>query len=127
MARVVYEVKYGATASTITNVATDVVSVTANVGRRRQLDQYNANTASVVMRYPNGYSSPNSSWISGTWVTISVSVVGSGLFTGIFVGRISDVSVEYGIPYQGSVGNADYVTISLESNFAGWGHMQGNG
>ena len=126
MALVTYKVEYGATYATCTTVATNVVSVNANIGRRRQLDQYNANTASVVLRYPTGYSSPNSSWISGTWVRISVSLAGTGVNRQVFTGRIADVSVEYGIPYQGGVGNADYVTLSLESNFAGWGRMQGN-
>ena len=112
MALVTYKVEYGATYATCTTVATNVVSVNANIGRRRQLDQYNANTASVVLRYPTGYSSPNSSWISGTWVRISVSLAGSGVNRQVFTGRIADVSVEYGIPYQGGVGNADYVTLS---------------
>ena len=126
MALVQYLLEYGSTYATLTNEATNLVSVNVNYGRRAQLDEYNANTASVTMRYPNGYASPNASWITGTWVRISVRMVPLLGWQQLFVGRISDVQVEYGIPYVGSVGNADYVTLSCEGNFAAFGRVQGN-
>jgi hypothetical protein len=125
MARIEYQVMYGATYATMTNVATDVQSVSLNIGRRRQLDQYNANTGSVTMRYPTGYVTPNALWITGTYVEIKVRL-DTGLYTSLFTGRITDATVEYGIPYAGGVGNADYVTITMESHFAEWGRLQGN-
>ena len=128
MATVEYKVEYGATYATLSNVATNVQSVNLTVGRQRQLDQYNANTATVVMRYPTGYASPNALFITGTWVRISVRLVEAGSAWGqLFVGKIADVNTEYGIPYAGGVGNADYVTLNCEGNFAAFGRAQGGG
>ena len=126
MAVVQYLLEYGDTYATLTNEATNLVNVTVNYGRQAQLDQYNANTATVTMRYPNGYASPNASFITGTWVRISVRMVPLTGWQQLFVGRIDNVAVEYGIPYAGNVGNADYVTLSCEGNFAAFGRVQGN-
>ncbi len=126
MTVVQYQLEYGDTYATLTNVATNLVNVNVNYGRQAQLNQYNANTATATMRYPNGYASPNASWISGTWVRISVRLGTTGTYKQLFVGRVADVAVEYGIPYVGSVGNADYVTLSCEGNFAAFGRVQGN-
>lgn len=120
-----YQLQYGPTFATATTVATNVQSVSINAGRQRPLDQYNANTATVVLRYPTGYASPNPSFVTDTWVRILVRR-DTDAYKQIFTGRISDVQVQYGIPYQSGVGNADYVTLSLEGNFAAWGRMSGN-
>ena len=127
MATVEYRLEYGATYATATTVATNVQSVNVNVGRQRQLDQYNANTANVVMRYPTGYASPNSLFITGTWVKISVRLGNAGTWGQLFVGKIADVDIQYGMPYSGGVGNADYVTLNCEGNFAAFGRVQGGG
>jgi hypothetical protein len=127
MALVDYRVEYGATWATCTNVATDVQSFNCTVGRKKQLDQYSANTGSVTLRYPTGYASPNAFWVSGTVIKVLVRWNGSaGAYRQIFTGQINDVSVKYGIPYAGGVGNADFVTLTLESHFAQWGRVQGN-
>jgi hypothetical protein len=126
MAVVQYLLEYGDTFATLNNSASNLVNVTVNYGRQAQLDQYNANTASVTMRYPNGYASPNASFVTGTWVSISTRLVPNVAWQRLFVGRIDNVTVEYGIPYQGSVGNADYVTLSCEGQFAAFGRVQGN-
>ena len=125
MALVEYKLMYGATYATMTETATNLQSVTLNMGRRRQLDQYSANTGSVSLRYPTGYASPNPYWVTGTWVSVLIRL-GSGSFGTFFIGKITDANVSYGIPYAGGVGNADYVTLSLESNLAAWGRLQGN-
>ena len=127
MATVEYKLEYGATYATATTVATNVQSVNVNVGRQRQLDQYNSNTASVVIRYPTGYASPDALFITGTWVKISVRLGSSGTWGQLFVGKIADVNIQYGIPYSGGVGNADYVTLNCEGNFAAFGRVQGGG
>lgn len=126
MALVQYQLEYGATYATLTTVASNLQNVSLTYGRQAQLDQYNANTASVTLRYPNGYASPNASWITGTWVRISIRLGTSGTYKQLWVGRIADVIVEYGIPYAGSVGNADFVTLVCEGNFAAFGRVQGN-
>jgi len=125
MALIEYKLEYGATYATCTNVATDVQEVTTSVGRQRQLSQYGANTASVTIRYPNGYNSPVALFVTDTWVFISVRIDG-GSYTRIFTGKIADVQVNYGIPYVSSVGQADFVTLSCEGNFALLGRAQGN-
>ena len=126
MALVEYKVEYGATYATCTNVATNVQNVTTNIGRQRQLDQYNANTASITMRYPTGYASPEPLFVTGTWIFLSVRLEG-GSYTRIFTGKIADVQIDYGIPYALGVGAADYVTLVCEGNFAQLGRSQGNG
>lgn len=127
MALVEYKLEYGATYATLTTVADNLQNVNLTYGRQAQLDQYNANRASVTLRYPNGYASPNASWITGTWVRISIRLTVLSGWQQLWVGRISDVIAEYGIPYAGSVGNADYVTLLCEGNFAAFGRVQGNG
>lgn len=125
MALIEYRLEYGATYATCTNVASNVQQVTVNAGRQRQLDQYNANTASITLRYPTGYASPEPLFVTGTWVFVSVRIAG-GSYTRIFTGKIADLQVNYGIPYAAGVGVADFVTLSCEGNFAILGRSQGN-
>jgi hypothetical protein len=125
MALYQYQVKYGATYATMTNTATDVQEVFLAYGRRAQLDQYNADTATVVLRYPNGYASPNALYVTGTWVQITGRLGTSGAYSQLWVGKIADVIVDYGIPYTSSVGNADYVTLTCEGAFAAFGRVEG--
>ena len=99
---------------------TNVVSISANIGRQAQLDQYNASTAQVVLRYPTGYASPITALVAGTYITIY-----NNSSRDVFNGRINNVEVRYGLPYVGGVGNADYVTLSVESAFAQLGRLQG--
>jgi hypothetical protein len=99
---------------------TNVVSISANIGRQAQLDQYNASTAQVVLRYPTGYASPITALVTGTYITIY-----NNSSRDVFNGRINNVEVRYGLPYVGGVGNADYLTLSVESAFAQLGRLQG--
>ena len=123
-----YTTDVNPTPSTIWTTLDNVVSFNVNGGRQRQLDQYKADTANIVVRYPNGYASPITALKAGT--TIRILLTSSGSILGwpqVYAGYINDVQVEYGIPYVGSVGNADYLTISLESHFARFGRQQGLG
>ena len=125
MALFEYKINYGLTYATIDDyTATNVQEVQFNYGRQKPLDQYNAGTASFTLRYPTGYASPNALFVTGTFIKI-MGRLGTGAYSQLWIGRITDVNVNYGIPYQSSVGNADYVTISCESYFASFGRMQG--
>jgi hypothetical protein len=128
MAIVQYQVEVGATYATLTTVVSNVQNVSLKYGREKPLENYSSNTANVVLRYPTGYTSPNALFVTGTWVRISVRRVAPGFETyrQLFVGRITDVIVNYGIPYSGGVGNADFVTLTCEGNFAAFGRVQGN-
>lgn len=120
-----YQVEYGATYATLTSVATNVQNVQFTYGRQRPLDAYSADTASVTMRYPTGYASPNALWITGTYIRISGKLDSEATYSQLWVGRIADVTVQYGIPYSGGVGNADFVTLNCEGYFANFGRVQG--
>ena len=123
-----YTTDFNPTPSTVYTTLNNVVSFNINGGRQRQLDQYKADTATIVMRYPTGYASPITALKAGTTIRILLTSTGSILgWPQVYAGYINDVQVEYGIPYAGGVGNADYVTISLESHFARFGRQQGLG
>jgi hypothetical protein len=102
---------------------TNVVSFNMRQGREKQLDDYSADTAQVIIRYPTGYVSPIAALVPGN--IIRVKHDGSGEY--IYAGYISGVSVNYGIPYASGVGNEDFITISCESYFARFGRLEGNG
>lgn len=100
----------------------NVVSFSMKQGREKQLDEYSADTAQVTLRYPTGYASPITALVPGN--IIRVKHDGSGEY--VYAGYISGVSVNYGIPYSGGVGNADFINISCESYFARFGRLEGN-
>ena len=127
MALVQYQVEAGTSYATLTTVVSNVQNVSLKYGRERPLDQYSANTASIGLRYPTGYATPNALFVTGTWIRISVRLGTAGTYKQLWVGRITDVIIEYGIPYSGGVGNLDYVTLTCEGNFAAFGRVQGNG
>jgi hypothetical protein len=101
---------------------TNVQQMRMLIGRQSQLDQIKASTASFTLRYPTGYVSPITALVSGTKVRFRDSTLNI-LF---WFGEIADVTVEYGIPFSGGVGPADYVTVSCEGLFAKLGRMSGN-
>jgi hypothetical protein len=121
-----FDVKVGPSGSptTLTNVQT----VNVNAGRRAQIDNFTATTCTIVCRYPTGYASPVTAAVPGARLAITMAETGTGsYFTEIFVGKVTDVSVEYGIPYQSGVGNADYLTITGEGALAELARTSGNG
>jgi len=101
---------------------TNVQDITLNIGRQRQLDAYNASTGNVTMRYPTGFASPITNLVSGNFVRIKNLTSAYTLFTGV----INNVDASYGIPYAGGVGQADFLTFSIEGTFARLGRSQGN-
>jgi hypothetical protein len=118
-----YKVKYSADGVTFTAL-TNVQGINIKMGREKQLDAYNASTAEIEIRYPSGYASPIADLKTGTYIKVespnNIDTIGA-----CFLGRIRDVQVRYGIPYVGSVGNADYLTISCEGFFAAVARMNG--
>ena len=118
-----YRAYYSTTVDGSYTQLSNLVEFNVNVGRRHQLDQYNTATASLTFRYPTGFASPITQLVAGTFIRITGTEGGFIEYSGV----ISNVSVKYGIPYAGGVGNADYLFIDCESWFASLGRMQGNG
>jgi len=104
---------------------TNVVGVNISVGVQQQLQQIRASTATISVRYPTGYASPIAALVSGTEVLIRNLTQTDPYLQLIYRGYISDVTVNYGIPYESGVANADYLTIELEGQYARYGRMQG--
>jgi hypothetical protein len=115
-----YVVKYlsGSTYTALTNIE----AINVNIGVQAQLDQIKASTATCVIRYSTGYATPITQLKSGTDVIIENNTVPASAYT-VWEGKIADVSVQYGMPYVGGVGNADYATITMEGFFAELGRM----
>jgi len=114
-----YTTNNGASWTALTNVQ----NIQFSLGRQAQLDQIKASTGSFLMRYPNGYASPITDLVSGTIIRIQNT---TGTAYTIWSGRIDNVSSQYGIPYTGGVGQADYLNVTFEGAFAVAGRMQGN-
>ena len=119
-----YSVSYSTDSISYTALS-NVQSISLSVGVQAQLDQLRTDTASIEIRYPSGYASPIAELVQGTYIKIMNNTNPAGAYL-LWVGRISDITVKYGIPYVSSVGNADYLTISVEGSFASLGRMAGN-
>ena len=119
-----YIVQYSTDNLTWTTLS-NVQDININIGRQAMLDQYSASTASLTIRYPSGYASPIADMVSGTYIRIQSPNTTDPVYSAYF-GVIKDVNVRYGIPYAGSVGNADYLNVSIEGFFAAASRMQGN-
>ena len=106
----------------------NVQSVNISAGRQAQIDNFTATRCTIVCRYPNGYYSPISGLLPGAEIMVETSETGTGAYGCIpFLGKITDVSVQYGIPYASNVGNADYLTLTCEGALAQLARTSGNG
>ena len=114
-----YSIDYSTDGTSWTTLS-NVQNISLSIGRQTMLEQYSASTASFVVRYPTGYASPITAMVPGTFIRIQLPTASSRFF-----GRIKDVSVNYGIPYSGGVGNADYLNVSVEGAFAEISRMSG--
>ena len=118
-----YVVEYSTTGAALSWTAIDnVQEIAITIGRQRQLDAYNASQATINVRYPNGFTSPITEIVSGTFIQITNVTTNAFMFTGV----INNVDVRYGIPFAGGVGNADFLFISVEGKFAQFGRLQGS-
>jgi hypothetical protein len=106
----------GTTTITLSNVQ----SINFKTGRERQLDQYSSLSGSIVVRQP---SAPNSMIVPGSFVYVQWK--NGAVYDQQFFGVISNVQLEYGIPYAGGVANADYLIISVEGYLAKCGRSSG--
>jgi hypothetical protein len=118
-----YSVRYNLTGVGAFTALSNVQSIELSHGRHRQLDTYAASRCTVRLRYPNGYTSPIADLVPGCVMQV-LNVTGATQT--LFVGRIADLQVEYGMLYQAGVGNADYLTINIEGNLARLGRAAGN-
>lgn len=118
-----YQVYYLSGASEI--ALSNVQSINITCGVQAQLQQIRASTGTIVMRYPSGYASPITGLVPGTEILVRNLTTADPYTQLVYRGYISDISVNYGIPYSASVGVADYLTITLEGEFARLGRMQG--
>ena len=107
----------------------DMIGFTVNAGRRAQLDQYNADTATCVFRSEFAPNTIADQLVPGTIVRITNSTSGVEVMKGF----VNDLTFDYGIPYVGNPAlpgiyrtTADYFTVSVEGAFARWGRMNGN-
>ena len=117
-----YTVSYSLDGISGFTALTNLQGIQISLGRGAQLDQVKASTATFELRYPTGYASPVTALVSGTYIKIE-NTTGSA-YT-IWRGRISDVSARYGIPFVSGVGQADFLSVTCEGNFAAVGRMQG--
>jgi len=128
MAVVGFTVKYASTYGGLAagTTVSNVQQVSISQGRQAQLDQYQAGTCQITIRYPTGYSSPISAFVPGQIIGVyDTDMIYSGFE--LFIGRIADVEVDYGIPYSGGVGPTDYCILTCESRYAEFGRMLGQG
>lgn len=120
-----FVVAYSTDDITYTNL-TNVQDIQGHIGRRTLKDPFQPSSLAVRMRYPTGYYTPNANLITGTWIRLTNTSGGSGYY--MWKGKIANVSVDWGIPYDSAthVGNDDYVTLQCEGAMANWGRLQGN-
>lgn len=99
----------------------NVQEISARIGRQLLQDVYSPSSATILARYPTGFASPITALKVNTWVKIDDP---SG--NDLWLGRIRDFYVEYGIPYTAGVGPSDYINIQAEGLLASYGRQQGN-
>ena len=118
-----YAVSYSTDNVTFTALS-NVQGIQINIGRKALVDNYSADTCSISVWYPNGYYSPITAMVTGTFIK----VVNSTSSKIIWYGRIADISVKYGIVYNTgtNTGNSDRLDISCEGSLAQWGRAKGN-
>jgi len=114
--RVQVETSGGAGTITLSNVQ----SINFKTGRERQLDQYSSLSGTIVVRQP---SAPSSIIVPGSIVYVQWKNGAS--YDQQFFATISNVQLEYAIPYAGGVANADYLIISVEGYLANCGRASG--
>lgn len=119
-----FVVEYSTNRVTWTFLA-NVQNVSIKTGRTNLQDTFEPSTASVTLRYPNGYASPITALVVGSFIRIKRSGM-SAIYNYLWEGTIRDVVANYGFPYLSSVGEADFLTISAEGSLAEAGRAQGN-
>ena len=122
MALASYSVSYSVDDGISYTVLKDLLSINLSVGVQAQLQQIRASTATIVLRYPDGYDDPYTDLVPGARLIIR-NITGTEF--DVWEGKIADVSVSWGMPYVDNVGQADFLNISVEGFFADLGRMDG--
>lgn len=115
-----YRVDYSTNGTTWTALS-NVESISAFVGRGSLVDPFEPSRATIVMRYPTGYATPNTALVVGTWIRFQRL---GGTYE-MWRGKIRNVTVNWGKPYRNSEGAADFMTIECEGVMAEWGRQSG--
>jgi hypothetical protein len=120
----VYEVTYSTNGTDWTEID-GIQEISATIGKTSFVDTISPSRMTFVAWYPTGFYSPNTALVTGTQVRLAR--VGSTYR--MWAGRIADVQVEYGIPYDSdtNTGVSDHVTVTCEGALADWGRLQGGG
>lgn len=118
----VYTVDYSTNGTSWTNLP-NIESISAFVGRGGLVDTFEPSRATIVMRYPNGFATPITALVVGTWIRFQRT---GGTYE-MWRGKIRNVTVNWGKPYRNSTGAADFMTIECEGAMAEWGRQTGNG
>jgi len=107
------------------SVLDNVQEISGSIGRQQLQDTFEPSRMNISARYPSGFSTPNSALVVDTQIRVKRS--GSAYI--MWTGRIRNVSVQWGKPYNSGtgVGVSDYVDIECEGALAQWGRLQGNG
>lgn len=102
----------------------DVQQISGFIGRRLIADNFEPSRMSISARYPEGYFNQNYALRVGTLIRVKRT---GGTYT-MWTGSISNVTVQWGMPYDNTqtVGVADLVDIECEGALAQWGRTQGN-
>ena len=116
-----YKVEYQSGGSYI--ALTGVQSINLSWGRQKITDTFPPNGGTILVKSPNYFASPIAALVPGTRIRIT-NVTSAQEITTMF---LSNVEVEYGIPYVSSQGQADFITLFVEGGFARIGRMQGEG
>jgi hypothetical protein len=93
------------------NALTDVelVSVNLDIGQKYILEPLGSSSMTFTGRYPAGFASPNPDLVIGAVVALYEDSTKN-----VWAGRITDVSLELGVPFASGTGPADFVTVSAE-------------
>lgn len=100
----------------------NVQSINASIGRQTLKDPFQPSRLTFSMRYPSGFTSPNTALVTGTWIRLRNASANRIMWRG----KIADVSVDWGIPYDSGVGVSDFATITCEGAAAEWGRLRAN-
>jgi hypothetical protein len=103
----------------------NVQQISGSIGRQQTVDNFEPSSMKISLRYPTGFSAPNTALVVDTQIRVKR----TGSAYTMWTGRIRNVTVQWGIPYNSGTGTgvADFVDIECEGALAQWGRLQGNG
>jgi hypothetical protein len=101
---------------------TDVQSLSCFVGRDSAAAEFQVSTTSVSARYPGGFVAPYAGLTLGSWFRWAVPGRDVDVDGPSWVGVVADVTVEFGVPWDGSsTGVEDVISLQCEGGLSIWG------